>query len=92
MELDSIQYFYLNIVLKINQVFIFYKQILNKNVNLNKTKLLSCVRQLLQSFLDKELLNLNAMNLDFNLDSFSNEINSLKVLSSQYKKKYPLMS
>jgi len=62
MELDSILlYFYLNFVLKINQVFIFYGQILNKNEILMKAKPLSCVRQLLQSFLAKDLLNLKAM-------------------------------
>ena len=62
MELDSILlYFYLNFVLKINQVFIFNQQILNKNEILVKAKLLSCVRQFLQSFLAKDLLNLIVM-------------------------------
>jgi len=41
MELDSIQYFYLNFILKMNQVFIFYEQILNKNEIIMKTKPLS---------------------------------------------------
>jgi len=62
MELDSILlYFYLIFVLKINQVFIFNQQILNKNEILMKAKPLSCVRQLLQSFLAKDLLNLKTM-------------------------------
>ncbi|ORY74203.1 hypothetical protein LY90DRAFT_699368 [Neocallimastix californiae] len=62
MELDSILlYFYLIFVLKINQVFIFNQQILNKNKILMKAKHLSCVRQLLQSFLAKDLLNLKTM-------------------------------
>ena len=62
MELDSILlYFYLNFVFKINQVFIFYGQNLNKNETKVKTKPLSCVRQFLQSFLAKDLLNLKAM-------------------------------
>ena len=61
MELDSILNFYLIFVLRINQVFIFYKQILNKNEILMKAKPLSCVRQFLQSFLAKNLLNLKAM-------------------------------
>jgi len=59
MELDSILYFYLIFALKINQVFIFYQQILNKNEILMKAKPLSCVRQLLQSFSANILLNLN---------------------------------
>ncbi|ORY49667.1 hypothetical protein LY90DRAFT_703002, partial [Neocallimastix californiae] len=42
--------FYLNYVLRINQVFIFYKQNLNKNEIIVKAKPLSCVRQFLQSF------------------------------------------
>ncbi|KAG4105326.1 hypothetical protein H8356DRAFT_925258 [Neocallimastix lanati (nom. inval.)] len=62
MELDSILlYFYLNFVLRINQVFIFYGQNLNKNEILVKAKPLSCVRQFLQSFLSKDLFNLKAM-------------------------------
>jgi len=62
MELDSILlYFYSNFILRINQVFIFYGQNLNKNEILMKAKPLSCVRQLLQSFLAKDLLNLKAM-------------------------------
>ena len=62
MELDSILlYFYLNFVLRINKVFIFYGQNLNKNETKVKTKPLSCVRQFLQSFLAKDLLNLKAM-------------------------------
>jgi len=62
MELDSILlYFYLNFVLRINQVFIYYEQILNKNETIVKAKPLSCVRQFLQSFLAKDLLNLKAM-------------------------------
>ncbi|KAG4088739.1 hypothetical protein H8356DRAFT_958140 [Neocallimastix lanati (nom. inval.)] len=62
MKLDSILfYFYLNFVFKINQVFIFYGQNLNKNETKVKTKPLSCVRQFLQSFLAKDLLNLKAM-------------------------------
>ncbi|KAG4094422.1 hypothetical protein H8356DRAFT_1693207 [Neocallimastix lanati (nom. inval.)] len=55
MELDSILlyfYFYLIFVLKINQVFILYQQILSKNEILMKVKSLSCIRQLLQSFFD----------------------------------------
>ncbi|KAG4088740.1 hypothetical protein H8356DRAFT_958130 [Neocallimastix lanati (nom. inval.)] len=64
MELDSILlYFYLNFVLRINQVFIFYKQNLNKNEIIVKAKPLSCVRQFLQSFLANDLLNLKAMTL-----------------------------
>ncbi|ORY49663.1 hypothetical protein LY90DRAFT_702996, partial [Neocallimastix californiae] len=62
MKLDSILlYFYLNFVFKINQVFIFYEQILNKNETIVKAKPLSCVRQFLQSFLAMNLLNLKAM-------------------------------
>jgi len=62
MELDSILlYFYLKFVLKINQIFIFYGQNLNKNETLMKAKPLSCVRQLLQSFLAKDLLYLIVM-------------------------------
>jgi len=62
MELDSILlYFYLNFVLRINQVFIYYEQILNKNETIVKAKPLSCVRQFLQSFLANDLLNLKAM-------------------------------
>ena len=62
MELDSILlYYYLNFVLRINQVFIFYGQNLNKNEILVKAKPLSCVRQFLQSFLSKDLFNLKAM-------------------------------
>jgi len=57
MELDSILlYFYLNFVLRINQVFIFNQQILNKNEILVKAKPLSCVRQFLQSFLANNLI------------------------------------
>jgi len=60
MELDSILlYFYLNFVLRINQVFIFNQQILNKNEILVKAKPLSCVRQLLQSFSVNILKNLD---------------------------------
>ncbi|KAG4091918.1 hypothetical protein H8356DRAFT_1705759 [Neocallimastix lanati (nom. inval.)] len=60
MELDSILlYFYLNFVLRINQVFILNQQILNKIEILVKAKPLSCVRQLLQSFLKN--LDLKAM-------------------------------
>ncbi|ORY65701.1 hypothetical protein LY90DRAFT_700685 [Neocallimastix californiae] len=62
MELDSILlYFYLNFVLRINKVFIFYGQNLNKNEILMKAKPQSCVRQFLQSFLANDLLNLKAM-------------------------------
>ena len=64
MELDSILlYFYLNFVLRINQVFIFYEQILNKNETIVKAKPLSCVRQFLQSFLANifKKLDLKAM-------------------------------
>ncbi|ORY49671.1 hypothetical protein LY90DRAFT_703007 [Neocallimastix californiae] len=62
MELDSILlYFYLNYVLRINQVFIFYEQNLNKNQIIVKAKPLSCVRQFLQSFLANDLLNLKVM-------------------------------
>ncbi|KAG4105327.1 hypothetical protein H8356DRAFT_978873 [Neocallimastix lanati (nom. inval.)] len=62
MELDSILlFFYLNFVLRINKVFIFYGQNLNKNEILMKAKPLSCVRQFLQSFLANDLLNLKAM-------------------------------
>ena len=64
MELDSILfYFYLNFVLRINQVFIFNEQILNKNEILVKAKSLSCVRQLLQSFSANILKNLNYLDL-----------------------------
>ncbi|KAG4094406.1 hypothetical protein H8356DRAFT_1693049 [Neocallimastix lanati (nom. inval.)] len=65
MELDSIllYYFYLIFVLKINQVFIFYQQILNKNEIFMKTKSLSCIRQLLQSFFDNIFMNLNSHDL-----------------------------
>ena len=57
MELDSILlYFYLNFILRINQVFIFYRQNLNKNEILVKAKPLSCVRQFLQSFLANNLI------------------------------------
>jgi len=61
MELDSVLYFYLNFVLKINKVCIFYQQILNKNEILLKAKSLSCVRQLLQSFPTNIFLNLKSM-------------------------------
>ena len=65
MELDSILlYIYLNFVLRINRVFIFNKQILNKNEIIVKAKPLSCVRQLLQSFSVINILknlNLKAM-------------------------------
>ncbi|ORY18083.1 hypothetical protein LY90DRAFT_708254 [Neocallimastix californiae] len=65
MELDSILlYIYLNFVLRINRVFIFNKQILNKNEILVKAKPLSCVRQLLQSFSATNILkNLNYLDL-----------------------------
>ena len=60
MELDSILlYFCLNFALRINLVFIFYIQILNKNEILVKAKPLSCVRQLLQSFYANILMNMD---------------------------------
>jgi len=60
MELDSILlYFCLNFALRINLVFIFYIQILNKNEILVKAKPLSCVRQLLQSFSANILMNMD---------------------------------